>query len=725
MKLVFHFISAVSIIIFLFFMPVNSSAQPANIRMIGAVSVPLDFPVLKPSIIKDGVSPGRLFLNNWGGTPYILIFNNDGTPYFYQRVENRARDFKVQPNGVLTRRYITNKVSGFVSMDSNYTIIDTMVAAHGYGTDEHELYMLADGHYFLIALDYRSVNMAELHPGGNPNATIVDNIVQEFDAQHHLVFEWNSKYLFKIVDAIHEDLNAGFIDYVHMNSIAVDYDGNIIISSRHQSEVTKINRQSGEIIWRLGGKYNQFNMVNDNYSISYQHYARPVPGEPGNYTVFDNGNFHQPQFSRAVEFHIDTLTMTATKVWEYRHSPDRFTWWMGNAQRLPNGNTQVNWADGSLPKFTEITPAGEVVYEANFEDYIHSYRAYRFAWDNPAKKPYLIAESYPDNVSLIFNLFGVANTKEYLIYSGKQVDQLSIMDTVNTPYYTTLDLDNEATYYFQVVAVDSLGKKSDPSNLEKVETRFVIPGENYVRNGNFSQGGQSWIHQNFEGAQSTFSVEDGIAHIAISEAGTEDWHIQFIQENLPLINGRKYRLIFEAWADADRVINPRIERNGGNWENYSKLGAVLIKSSRMLFEHEFTMDFQTDYHARLNFNLGTSDADVYLDNISLIEVDPNSPISEDSKIPKAFTLRQNYPNPFNPSTTIEFQLTEISDANLSIFNIAGQKIQTLINSHYSPGIYKIVWDGKDENGRSLSSGVYFYRLKNGNKIESKKMILLR
>ena len=75
-----------------------------------------------------------------------------------------------------------------------------------------------------------------------------------------------------------------------MNSVAIDYDDHIIVSNRHLSEVTKINRQTGDIIWRLGGVNNEFDFVNDEFQMSYQHDARPVPGKPNHYTI-SNSNW--------------------------------------------------------------------------------------------------------------------------------------------------------------------------------------------------------------------------------------------------------------------------------------------------------------------------------------------------------------------------------------------------------------------------------------------------
>ncbi|MCD4797019.1 MAG: T9SS type A sorting domain-containing protein, partial [Candidatus Cloacimonetes bacterium] len=88
-------------------------------------------------------------------------------------------------------------------------------------------------------------------------------------------------------------------------------------------------------------------------------------------------------------------------------------------------------------------------------------------------------------------------------------------------------------------------------------------------------------------------------------------------------------------------------------------------------------------------------------------------------------LYQNHPNPFNPETKIIFNLPEAGRVKLEIYNIKGQKIKTLLDCHISPGRSEMIWNGKDENDQSVSSGVYFYRLKAGNFEKSKKMILLR
>ncbi len=95
-------------------------------------------------------------------------------------------------------------------------------------------------------------------------------------------------------------------------------------------------------------------------------------------------------------------------------------------------------------------------------------------------------------------------------------------------------------------------------------------------------------------------------------------------------------------------------------------------------------------------------------------------------IPASVTLHRNYPNPFNPTTTISFSIPEESNVELTIFNIKGQKVKTLINSNLDDGNHSVVWNGDDESNEPISSGVYFYKLKvNGKTEATKKMLLLK
>ena len=98
---------------------------------------------------------------------------------------------------------------------------------------------------------------------------------------------------------------------------------------------------------------------------------------------------------------------------------------------------------------------------------------------------------------------------------------------------------------------------------------------------------------------------------------------------------------------------------------------------------------------------------------------------EHVNIPDNTILLGNYPNPFNPETTISYQLPENSGVELAIYNLQGQKVKTLINEVIPAGEHSVVWNGRDSNGKRVSSGIYFYKLEAGNHEETKKMILMK
>lgn len=89
------------------------------------------------------------------------------------------------------------------------------------------------------------------------------------------------------------------------------------------------------------------------------------------------------------------------------------------------------------------------------------------------------------------------------------------------------------------------------------------------------------------------------------------------------------------------------------------------------------------------------------------------------------TLEQNYPNPFNPSTIIPFALAAPTRVSLTIYNVKGQRVKTLLNETKDFGRYKVNWDGKNDRGLRVSSGVYYYRLKAGKHVFTKKLVLLK
>ncbi|MFC1887254.1 FlgD immunoglobulin-like domain containing protein [Candidatus Cloacimonadota bacterium] len=109
-----------------------------------------------------------------------------------------------------------------------------------------------------------------------------------------------------------------------------------------------------------------------------------------------------------------------------------------------------------------------------------------------------------------------------------------------------------------------------------------------------------------------------------------------------------------------------------------------------------------------------------------LDLDLGMTSSDDTTIPdNNLALSQNYPNPFNPSTRIDFQIEEAEDVSLEVFNIKGQKVKTLVNGYKAAGDYSVEWNGINDEGKSVTSGIYFYRLSSKRFSSTRKMILLQ
>ena len=348
------------------------------------VNAPLDVDTSMPVMAVNtdlGATPGRVFMTNFGFGPiangeYLLILDEHGNVLKRKLLSpSYGLGFALQPNGMFT--YFDYSADKYYGLDTNLNIIDSFMIAPNSSdlADGHELLLLPDSGYMLIAVSITYQDMSEQVTGGETNAEIEGGIIEEFDKDRNEIFEWRGIDHFSILDAIHEDLTAPLIDFEHANAIDLDSMGEIFLSSRHLSEITKIDRETGNIIWHLGGLHNQFTFVGDTEELSYQHDVRLLPG--GHMTIFDNGNFHTPQVSRAVEFAIDEQAMTATLVWQFHHDPEVYGMAMGDVERLPNGNTLIGW--GSTDEtMTEVTPNNSVVFDLSMAGGNFSYRALKY-----------------------------------------------------------------------------------------------------------------------------------------------------------------------------------------------------------------------------------------------------------------------------------------------------------------------------------------------------------
>jgi len=99
-------------------------------------------------------------------------------------------------------------------------------------------------------------------------------------------------------------------------------------------------------------------------------------------------------------------------------------------------------------------------------------------------------------------------------------------------------------------------------------------------------------------------------------------------------------------------------------------------------------------------------------------------IQQDAPSPQ-FVLDQNIPNPFNPATAIGFSIPQRMEVDLTVFDVSGRRVMTLVHGTMPAGRTNVAWNGRDANGRAVSSGVYFYRLRSGSRVQTMKMVLLK
>ena len=321
----------------------------------------------------DEASTKHLFLKpvGQGGNKPVMIIDVDGDILFSQNLGMKGWDWKVNLNNHIT--YFDRESSGWFVVDSFFNTVDTVYAQNGYTADNHDFLALTNGNYVLFCYDNQPFPMDSIIDGGDPNAIVEGLIIQELNPNHEVIFEWKSWDHFNVTDNTYLDLTSDLLPFIHANAIEIDYDGNFLISSRNLDEITKINRTTGEIIWRWGGSQNEFEFIND-YPFTHQHCIKSLGDNK--YLLFDNGNFssnytNEPNISRAVEYQLDLNTMTATKTWEFSHPDSLFSPSISSVQRLENGNTLINFGNLSLIErgavVTEVNPQNEIVFEFELE----------------------------------------------------------------------------------------------------------------------------------------------------------------------------------------------------------------------------------------------------------------------------------------------------------------------------------------------------------------------
>jgi len=273
-----------------------------------------------------------------------------------------------------------------------------------------------------------------------------------------LLMEWRSLEHIAITES-YRSLEEPY-DYLHANSVDVAPDGNLLISGRHTWSLYKLDRRTGEVIWRLGGKRSDFAM-GDGAQFSWQHDARHI--DPDTITVFDNGSDGptktEPQ-SRALVLRVDRGTREVRVQGAYHHPKRLRADAMGSVQTLTGGNLLVGWGD--QPYASELTPDGALAVDAVLPPGQQSYRSFRLPWAGaPRHAPAIAARPHRmiGTSTLYVSWNGATDVAGWLVSAGPRPDELATLATVpRTGFETAIPL-GASRGHAMATALDSRGRQ--------------------------------------------------------------------------------------------------------------------------------------------------------------------------------------------------------------------------------------------------------------------------
>ncbi len=293
----------------------------------------------------------------------LIIADKDVNVIYFRPTKN-ILSFSLENDG----RFYCITDDNLYFMNKSFHLVDSFTCKNNIRLDKHDAIVMPNGNILLLGFEKTVMSYSkapELKEISKQDESLVPvGLIQEQDAQHNLVWEWHAKDHFDMgdLDLFYEHPES-HPDLTHCNAIELDSDGNILLSSRNMNEITKINKSDGSVMWRLGGKSNQFKFVNCQLPFYGQHNIKRLSN--GHYTIFDNGLNTYPHGARAMEFELDQSNKTAKLIWSYTYDKNFNTTGRGNVQRLDNGNTLV--AFGTLSSgdicFVVVNPKGEKIIE--------------------------------------------------------------------------------------------------------------------------------------------------------------------------------------------------------------------------------------------------------------------------------------------------------------------------------------------------------------------------
>jgi hypothetical protein len=460
----------------------TSAAKVVNEGALKLVTRPdLHPPSVSVTLSSQAATPGYYFVTQGSvryGNTGPMIVDADGRPVWVGKVPEGqiATTFEVQRyrgRPVLTwwqgrlDKDVGMGIGMGVILGEDYHRVATVHGGDGSPTDLHDFVITPHDTALLLIYRQRSVNLSPY--GGAARGRILDNLVQEVDiATGRVLFEW-SAFNHVPPDESYMKPPGGTWDAYHLNSVAMDERGDLLISARHTWTVYKIDHQTGRVVWRLGGKRSDFEL-GPGAHFAWQHDARWRPD--GTLSLFDNeaaaDDLIERDQSRGIILKLDERAGTATLVRQFTHPAGLLAQSQGNVQNLPSGDVLVGW--GSMPHFSEYDLQGRLVFDARFYETAQSYRAFLGQWHGtPTTPPTVVARAQSDGTRVYASWNGATEVRSWRVLSASSpgAKPAELMTAPKDGFETSM-LARDDGPYFMVEALDGAGKVIGASALVRV-----------------------------------------------------------------------------------------------------------------------------------------------------------------------------------------------------------------------------------------------------------------
>jgi Arylsulfotransferase (ASST) len=306
-------------------------------------------------------------------------------------------------------------------LDETYKEVARIDASSGYQADLHDMTLTPQGTALVLAYD--RVIRDTRRVGGARRGLVMNGVLQEIDLETGAVlFEWHTLDDVPIGHSRTRPTGRQSWSYVHLNSVDVDTDGNLLVSARSTCAIYKLDRTTGEVIWTLGGKDSDFRL--DRRSrFCFQHDVRRAG--PGLISLFDNSAgppVLRPQ-SRAITLRVDEQRKRVRLVRQFQHPAKILAPNQGSARRQANGNMLVGW--GAAPVFSEYSADGRLLFNGRLTRGKGNYRAVREQWTGrPDTRPDIAARRRGDRVRVWASWNGATEVARWQALTGAGEDAL-------------------------------------------------------------------------------------------------------------------------------------------------------------------------------------------------------------------------------------------------------------------------------------------------------------